>query len=320
MKLATTDKIKNWIFVSGAVRSGTTFTGRVLSLPLEVDYIHEPYNQTHLTYKNTAAHPYVRPSINTKDMQEYHEFTKRLFSYNITLPNYIPENDPLFKQVAKRIFGSRGPFYLRLAKANIFQKAAIIKDPLAFFLTEYLYTHFHVKPVILVKHPISFVASIKRKNWFRAPPRFINKQDLVEDFFAEEPNFLDREWKSPIETSAAYWRVVHKVLYSQNKNYPDWHIIKHEDMSQKPIVVFKKLYRSLELPWSNSIERKIIEMTGVKDSKKVTSGKVHSLRRNSSEIFKASIESLSIEERKAVFEIVQDVASPIYSRESFAID
>ena len=98
MKLATADKIDNWILVSGAIRSGTTFTGRVLSLPLEVDYIHEPYNQTQLSQTGIVDHPYVRPSIDTEAMQKYHEFTKRLFSYDITLPNYVPKNDPWFKK------------------------------------------------------------------------------------------------------------------------------------------------------------------------------------------------------------------------------
>lgn len=42
-KLAV-DRIKNWIFVTGVIRSGTTFVGKILSLPLQVDYIHEPFN------------------------------------------------------------------------------------------------------------------------------------------------------------------------------------------------------------------------------------------------------------------------------------
>ena len=319
MKLAV-DNIKNWILVSGAVRSGTTFAGRVLSLPLEVDYIHEPYNQPHFIAKNEVTHLYVRPSSGSKEMRACHEFTKNLFNYDITLPNYVPEDDPWFKQVIKHLLGSRGPLYLRLAKANIFHKATVIKDPLALFLVEYLYSHFKVKPVIIVKHPVSFVASLKRKNWWDNPPRFANEDDLVEDFFSEEPNYLNRKWNSPIEKTAAYWRVAHKVLFSQSKNYPDWQIIKHEDMSQDPVSVFNKLYQSLELPWSNSVERKIINMTGAQGSNMVTPGKVHSLRRNSSEIFKASIESLSIEERRTIFEIVQDVALPIYPKNSFAID
>lgn len=320
MKLAKVDKIKNWILVSGAIRSGTTFTGRVLSLPLGVDYIHEPYNQTHLKPQEKVSHPYVRPTIDTPEMEEYHEFTKRLLNYDITLPNYVPKSDPLFKKLFKSVLGSRGPFYLRLAKANIFHHATVIKDPIALFMAEYLHSHFQVKPVVLVKHPVSFIASLKRKNWWDNTPKFVNQSSLIKDFFSDEPDYLEKEWSNPIETTAAYWRTVHKVFFSQSRKHPNWHIVKHEDLSQDPVAVFHKLYLELDLPWSDSIERQIIEMTGAKGSNKVTSGKVHSLRRNSSEIFKASIQSLSQEERRAIFDIVKDVALPIYSRESFAID
>jgi hypothetical protein len=43
LKIAV-NRIENWIFVTGVIRSGTTFVGKVLSLPLSVDYIHEPFN------------------------------------------------------------------------------------------------------------------------------------------------------------------------------------------------------------------------------------------------------------------------------------
>lgn len=35
---------RRWLLVTGMPRSGTTFAGRVLSAPLAVDYIHEPFN------------------------------------------------------------------------------------------------------------------------------------------------------------------------------------------------------------------------------------------------------------------------------------
>ena len=58
MKLAV-DQIKNWIFVTGVVRSGTTFAGKVLSLPVEVDYIHEPYGEQRTISTRPDLFPYV---------------------------------------------------------------------------------------------------------------------------------------------------------------------------------------------------------------------------------------------------------------------
>lgn len=319
MKLAV-ENIKNWIFVSGAVRSGTTFTGRVLSLPLEVDYLHEPYNQLRSRLENPGARPYVRLSLETQEMQFYHDFTERIFRYDIELPTYIPQNDVWFKKLAKKTFGSRGPFYLRLAKANIFHKSAIIKDPIALFLTEYLYTYFQVKPVILIKHPISFVVSMKRKNWWRTPRNFSSQNNLAKDYFSDEPDYFQKDWSTPIEALAAYWRVLYKVLLNQCSKYRDWNLIIHEEMCQDPLSFFKHLYPKLDLPWSNSIEKKIIVMTNGKSLNSKMPGKIHSLRRNSSEIFNTSIKSLTVEERRAIFNIVEDIALPIYTVDSFYLN
>lgn len=320
MKLAL-EKIDNWIFVSGAIRSGTTFTGRVLSLPLEVDYIHEPYNQLRFQSGESDIRPYMRLAMDTERMRSYHEFSKRLFKYDIDLPNYVPKSDPFLKQISKRFIGSRGPFYLTLAKLNIFHRAAVIKDPTALFLTEYLYKYFHVKPVILIKHPISFVVSVvKRKKWLKSPSELSHQSDLIKDYFSDEPGYFDKNWDSPIKSASAYWRILYKVLLSQSSNYPDWHIVKHEEMSQDPVSFFNHLYNSLDLNWSDSIEKKVISMTKGAGKNQVTSGKVHSLRRDSSKIFQASIDSLSKDERREIFDVVQDVALKVYPRSSFAID
>lgn len=319
MKLAM-ERIKNWIFVSGAVRTGTTFVGRVLSLPLEVDYLHEPYNQLRSRLSDPGARPYVRLSLDTEEMRFYDEFTQRLFKYDIQLPNYIPENDVWFKKISKEIIGSRGPFYLRLAKLNIFHRSAVIKDPIALFLSEYLYNNFHVKPVILVKHPISFVVSLKRRNWWRSPQEFSSQNDLLKDYFSDELDYFNRTWSNPIEAAAAYWRILYKVAFNQSRKYSDWQIVKHEDMSIDPVSCFKDLYEVLNLPWSNSIEKKITVMTSASRSEGSEPGRIHSLRRNSSEIFDASIQSLTLEERKIIFNVVEDTALQMYSRDSFHID
>ena len=33
-----------WLWVTGIPRGGTTFVGRILSVPRSVDFIHEPFN------------------------------------------------------------------------------------------------------------------------------------------------------------------------------------------------------------------------------------------------------------------------------------
>ena len=321
IKIAT-ENIKNWVYVTGVPRSGTTFVGKVLSMPLEVDYIHEPFNPQCGIVGLDRWYPYVKPTIDTEEMQSFHEIVKSLFSYDLKFKRYIPRKDPWQRKLIKALVGSRGEFYLRLAKPNPFHRAAVIKDPIGNLLTEYLYHNFQVKPVIIVKHPLSFIASLKRVKWWIQTSWITeNQPHLVEDYFSDELDFIDREYDTLVEGSAAYWRATYKVLLEQASKYPDWQVITIEELSNDPLNVFQKLYSHLDLPWSDSVERKIIKLTrNSNNSTDAKGGKVQDFNRNSKDIFAMRRNSLSENERQAIFNIVRDVALKVYPESSFALN
>jgi len=310
----------NWIFVTGAIRSGTTFVGTVLSFPLEVDYFHEPFNPQCGIPGIDIGHRYIRSELSKPKLHSYHSLLESIFNYRLTLKNHIPETDPWRVRIIKKIFGSRGPFYLRLAKINPKRTSTVIKDPIGLLLTEYLYLNYCVKPVIIIKHPVSFIASLKRVNWWPSPSEIFDQEDLVEDYFHNEIDFVNLQWSSKVAQSAAFWRSVHKILLTQSMQYPSWQIITHEKLSQYPLETFKELYHRLNLPWSKKVEKKIVKLTQGQESSHPHHGRVQDFNRNSSSIFKDSFKKITLDERREIFEITQDIACQIYSRESFMID
>ncbi|PSB09556.1 hypothetical protein C7B62_12750 [Pleurocapsa sp. CCALA 161] len=314
------DKIKNWVFVTGVPRSGTTFAGTVLSLPLQVDYIHEPFNPTCGIAGTDLWYPYFSNTTDTEDKDRYHDLIKSIFSYDFSLKNNIPPDDSLVKKIGKKVVGSRGPFNLTLAKLNPLHEAAIIKDPTGIFLTEYLYLNYGVKPVIIVRHPTSLIASLKRLDWVPNLARFHDKPHLIDDYFSEERELLTKEWSNSIQKSSVHWKAAYKVMLEQASKYPDWQVVTHEDLSQKPVDVFHSLYEKLNLPWSESVKQKIINLTKVNKSAQARQGKVQDFKRNSAKIFDMYRQSLTIVERQEIFEIVKDVALQVYTEKSFALD
>lgn len=323
LAIESANKVRNWIYVTGVIRSGTTFVGQMLSLPLQVDYIHEPFNPLCGMPEAKGWYRYLRADMTSDSFYEkYHESVKSIFDYSLTLRTWYPKTDSWQRQLVKRAVGSRGPFYLRLAKLNPFHQAAVIKDPTGNLLTEYLYQNFQVKPVIVVKHPLSFIASLKRVNWWPQVSWITEDQPhLVEDYFGDELDFVGRSYNSLLEGSAAYWRATYKVLLEQASKYPNWQIITHEELSQNSTILFKQLYEKLELPWSEKVERKIFKLTqSDRASADAKQGLVQDFNRNSKDIFEIRRNSLSQEERKTIFSIVQDVSSKVYSEESFAIN
>jgi hypothetical protein len=315
------DNIQTWVLVTGVIRSGTTFAGKVLSFPREVDYIHEPFNGGYTWPGGERMQPrYLRPSVTPEALGSYYGMLERLFSYDFTLQTARNPHDSWPRKALKEIVGSRGPLYLRLARINPFHQFAIIKDPSSKLMADYLYHHFGVIPVILVRHPVSLAASLRRADWWPEVRDFADEPELVADYFADEPDFLQRTWPSRMLEAMAHWRAAYKVLLAQAKTYPDWHVVTHEAMSQQPVATFERLYHALALPWSDGIARRIANLTQGNGSAEARKGRIMDFHRNSADIFRMRRDSLMKAERRAIYDIVEDVALQLYSRESFAID
>lgn len=312
--------IEKWYLVTGVIRSGTTFVGKVLSLPWSVDYFHEPFAGGYsLPDQQPFCSKYVRLDDHGRSAK-HREQVSHLFHYDFSLDTMHDPRDSRHMKAIKRVMGSRGPVYLRLGKVNPLHRAVIIKDPLAKLQAEYLYHEFGVKPVIVVRHPVSLAASLKRVGWYPEVKDFASQPQLVEDYFSEDRAFLQRDWPSRLLEAMGHWRATYKVLLTQAARYPDWHIVTHEALSADPLTEFERLYGALGLPWTPRIARKVQKLTGSDNSAEATGGQAMDLKRDSAHIFEMRRDAISRETRRAIFEIVSDVSCELYSRESFAID
>jgi hypothetical protein len=320
MKIAV-DKITNWIAVIGVIRSGTTFVGKILSIPLQIDYIHEPFNGGYSLPDQKHFQPrYFRPNASDLEACAYRDHIAHIFRYDFGLDTSWHRRDNMWLKAVKMIVGSRGPAYLRLAKLNPFHRSAIIKDPLAIRPAEFMYHNFGVRPVIVVRHPASLAASFKRVGWWPEVKDFRNEPELIKKYLADDIDFLHRSWPSRFLESMGHWRAAYKVLLSQANQYPDWIVVTHEELSAYPIPTFQRLYDQLNLPWSSRVERTIRRLTGQSNTTEARQGQAMDLSRNSADIFEMRRDSLSLAERQAIFKVVEDVALELYPRESFAID
>ena len=316
-----TDAISNWIFVTGMIRSGTTFLGKILSYPLSVDYIHEPFHGGYTLPERLALLPrYVRPGDKGQAVQAYGAQVKKLFSYDIGMRTSRYDGDPWQRKLLKAIVGSRGPFYLRLAKSNPFHTAAVIKDPIARLVAEFLYNEFNVTPVILVRHPVSLAASLRRLDWYPEVHEFRVQPQLIEDYLEDERETLHRMWPNRLLEAMGAWRLTYKVLLQQAEAHADWQVVTHEDLSQQPVSVAARLYEALELPWSDRVAAKVRSWTDGTNPAKARPGRVQDFNRDSARIFEMRRDSVPVELRREIFDVVEDVALQLYSRESFAID
>lgn len=306
--------IDKWIFVTGAPRSGTTFVGKVLSLPISVDYIHEPFNPDCGMPGIDQRYLYIPEH---SESSPYDQDLNNLTNYRFHLKTGFFRNDSWKRKMIKRFVGSRGPFHLRLAKLNPFHTAAVLKDPIACLLTGYLAKRAKMLPILLVRHPVGFVASVKRLNWEIDLSSLTSQNELLDDYFSVD-ELTPSDVNNNIEKAAILWRALNKVILTQAGQHPDWKVLKHEDLASSPLETFRSLFDYASLEWSAKVENYILRKTKSGTPFSIN-GKTQQFDRDSSTIFSQSLNYLSQHERSIVYEKTYDIAESYYQTETFEL-
>lgn len=321
MTQAARPRVLNRIFVTGAPRSGTTFVGQMLSLPLSVDYIHEPFNRGELPGFNRRFR-YLRPHDTSPDTAEYRNSVARVLAYDFRVRTTIPDEDPAPRKAVKRVLGDRGAFYLRWARLNPFRSAVVLKDPTAAFLGAYLSEHFGVRPVTVVKHPVALAAGLRRLGWVPSPKWFLEQSDLLAEYGDEVEPLLRLDWNVPLIAAAAHWRIVYGVQLAQARQAVSsarpWIVCLIETLSENPVQEFQCLYADLSLPWSEGVAKRIEKATSGQCGE-ARRGQVQDLKRDAAKIFEVRRQQLTKEERRQVLDITAPLALQFYGEESFAV-
>lgn len=307
-----------WLLVTGMPRSGTTFAGRVLSAPLAVDYIHEPFNPdcgivgvdqllVH-TRLGAANEPEVRRAV------------EELVHYRARLRTGHFVRDGALKGAVKRVVGSRGPFHYRLARANPFHEVALVKEPVGCLLLEYLVSEHGFDAALFVRHPLGIIHSFGRLGWdparhldaLRSQPWFVATLD------PDERRLLDRQWDDDAAAVAVLWRVLHRALGDQAERTAT-PVHTHEALSRTPVATFSGLYEHFGLEWTPRIEAKVRKATGGDDALAARSGPTQQFSRDAASIAAAVLEGTSPATRRLVWDITAPIATRWYDEASFGL-
>ncbi len=251
------------ILVTGTQRAGTTWIGNILSATSDVGYIHEPYNTTNVKiHRSPITIPYQY--INEKLNEEAQGVYKKYLEYFL---------DPGFKF----FFNSLGPYrnidsrYILPARQHISsgwnKKTKIIKDPFALLSCEWLHGQLGWDIVIIVRHPAAFVLSMVEKSWTIAPTVFERQREDLQHIYADHEDLIDSYITKPNKKDdlvgcAIYgWKLMHIAIDYYRKNYKNWIILRHEDISMDPYTITKQLYDNLRLTMTPAVEKILLNST-----------------------------------------------------------
>ena len=193
----------------------------------------------------------------------------------------------------------------------------LVKDPIAIMSAEWLYKEYDMDVVIIVRSPLAYVSSIKRLGWPMSPGMFLRQKELMGNYLAPLTAEIQAQVKNKgdlIGNAIVSWKVFYHVVSIYRQKYPNWLIVRHEDLSLDPMNQFSKLFEQLSLSFTEKQYQVIKEFSN--ESNPAEAGnKVHQLKRNS----KANIDNwktrLTTDEISRVKTQTHEIARIFYTDE-----
>jgi hypothetical protein len=252
------------ILVTGIIRSGTTFIGKVLATGLNTIYIHEPTNPMS-PWNSCFPTPIAYYYINGTNGGAYTNLLTKLVNL-----------DPVFQGEWREDIARNRMEYIQKYNNNDLIPRAIIKDPIALYSANW-FKSLTIPVVIVLRHPISIIKSIVRLGWSKNyNPGFISRQPLLfNDFYrncySADEKIISSNWDNfdEVKRAICFVRLQYLAIckyYSSDENFI---FISYEKFVKSPNENFIHLFKKLNLQTSEKT------LNDINDSSEYDRSKAH---------------------------------------------
>ncbi len=265
------------ILVTGSHRSGTGWVGSVLaSSPEPVGYVWEPFSILHRPGTCAARFPYWFPYVCSQNEDGVRGPVADMLAWRYA---YGAELRALRspKDTARMVRDAA-----RFARHRRAQAMPLLKDPIAAFSAEWLADTFRARPVLLVRHPAAFAASIKRLGLRHPFGHFLAQPLMMRDWLAPYGEEIERfaaEEKDLVDQAILLWNVIHHAICEYRARRPEWPLLRLEDVSRRPLEEFHALFDHLGLARDARIDALVHETSDA--SNPAEAATADSIRRDS---------------------------------------
>lgn len=296
------------ILVTGTHRSGTTWVGKMLAADASTAYISEPLNVLHRpgVFHTKVAHWYQY--VCEENENEYLPAFKELLEFDYRLW------DELRSLRSRKDFLRMGRDFWIFYNGLMRGQRALLKDPFAVFSTPWFARRLKCKVVITVRHPAAFASSLKRLNWPFDFRDLLDQPLLMRDHlepYREAMECIPAD--DVIGQAALLWKLIYRSVHAAHERYPDFMIIRHEDLSLDPIGGYRDLYSSLGLELTPRVEKAILNSSSSENPAELSRKKVHGYKLDSRANMNNWKKRMTLEEINRIREITAEVAPHYYS-------
>ncbi len=303
---------KQPILVTGAHRSGTTWVGKMLAANPVTAYISEPLNLLHRRGVYRAEVKRWYQYITPKNEADYLPAFQQLLNFRYHL---FPELGSLRSQ---KDFLRMGRDLSIFAKGKLLGQRALLKDPFAVFSTPWFAQKLNCKVVITIRHPGGFASSLKRLDWRFDFRDLLDQPMLMRDHLeADRADMESMPADDIVGQSALLWRMIYRSVHTTLKLFPDFKLVRHEDLSLDPVAGYKSLYESLGLPFDDKVRDAILNSSSSENPTELSKKKVHSVKLDSRANMGNWKKRLTPEEITRIRKITEDVSHLFYSDEEW---
>jgi len=302
------------LLVTGAHRSSTTWVGKMLAANQHYTYVSEPLNVLH------------RRGVMRKPVSRWYTYlnfeneNQVLSGFYGTMALRYHLLEELSDLRSARDVGRMLRDWSSFTRGNRAGNQVILKDPFAVFSADWFSKRLGCQVVVTVRHPAAFVSSLKRLNWPFQFEDLLEQPLLMRDWLEPFREDMHRAQKQPadiIYQASLLWRMIYHVVHQYSLQNPEFHLIKHEDLSLNPEREFKALFEQLGVPFTDQVEEIIRKASNPDNPAELSMDAVHSVKLDSRMNLKNWQKRLSPEEIEHIREWTEDVSRYFYTDEDW---
>lgn len=246
------------VLITGSHRSGSTWLGRLLAAADGLHYVHEPFNI--VARVRWTAHP--------PPHQFLYVCADNADGWARELDQAMALRLPVAAQIVTSLRHGRARRLARMAhqarQARGLGHRPLVKDPIALFSTAWLAERFELDPVILVRNPVSFVGSLKERNWSFDFNHWADQPLLMEHLLHDYRDAILAQARQPgsiVDQGILQWNAMYSVVDRFRRDHPDWMVLRYEDLAAAPGQEIPQIYQRLGLTFGPDQQRRLRELT-----------------------------------------------------------
>lgn len=272
--------VRQPILVTGAHRTGTTWTGKMLAAGAETGYISEPLNVLHRSgvFRAPVAHWYTY--ICAENESQYLDALRETIDFR-----YHTGLELKSLRSAKDV-GRMGRDEWIFLQGRLRKQRALIKDPFAIFSIPWFIERLDSQVVVTVRHPAAFASSLLRLNWPFQLQDLLAQPLLLRDWLHPYQAQIEALLATPqdiIGQGSLLWNMIYHSVDHMRQDLPAGRLIvvRHEDLSLDPVQAFCNLYAQLGLDFNAHVEETILQSSSAENPQEISKKRVHATRLDS---------------------------------------